>query len=239
MLVTLFPVAVFFCITFLTGMTFTSSDSIDPDQEYIDITVKDMAGVAMLRPVTGGIPVAEGAAPEGSVFELTDGNNKPVPCQSEVLATWNDGSARWVLLDFQADPEINGTDNYRLTWNTGNKNFKHDKPVRVKKGENLSVNSGKVELKTVSNALLRVSDRFDIKLVLTDRNGDRCEAVAEEKSIETEGALRSTVSLSGSFRNPKGIRVIDFRLRASVYAGLDQFYLEPQIIVNADTGMIT
>jgi hypothetical protein len=45
--------------------------------------------------------------------------------------------------------------------------------------------------------------------------------------------------LAGSFRTPEGQRVVDFRLRASVYAGLTQFYLEPQIIVNADRDMIT
>jgi len=51
--------------------------------------------------------------------------------------------------------------------------------------------------------------------------------------------MRSTMALSGSFRTPEGIRVVDFRLRASVFAGLPNFYLEPQILVNADTEMIT
>src|SRR5690606_15856750 len=54
-----------------------------------------------------------------------------------------------------------------------------------------------------------------------------------------KGEMRSTLALSGSFRTPEGQRVVDFRLRASVFAGLPRFYLEPQLLVNADTGIMT
>jgi len=36
------------------------------------ITVQDIAGLNTLRPLTGGVPIAEGVAPEGSVFVLHD-----------------------------------------------------------------------------------------------------------------------------------------------------------------------
>jgi len=58
--------------------------------EQMDINVRDMSGLRSLRPVTGGIPLAQGAAPEGASFVLYDENNKPVPSQTLVLARWND-----------------------------------------------------------------------------------------------------------------------------------------------------
>ena len=224
---------------FLAAMLPASDKAGDVNQTYFDISVKEMAGLDIQRSVTGGVPLSEGAAPKGSRFVLLDKSNKPVPCQAEVLATWNDGSARWVLLDFQANPRVNSTDKFRLIWDPKAREAQPSRPVRASQGNVVSVNSGNVQLRTVPGSLLRISNRFDVKLVLTDRYGKRCEAVVESSKVETSGKMRSTLALSGAFRTPEGNRVVDFRLRASVYAGLPQFYLEPQILVNADTGMIT
>jgi hypothetical protein len=209
------------------------------NKNHVDISIKEMAGLNTTRSVTGGIPIAEGTAPLGSRFMLLDKNNKPVPCQSEVLATWKDGSARWVLLDFQASPMANENENYRLVWDQKLKELRPTLPVKVKEKKYISIGSGSVQLQTVPGALLRVSNRFDVKLVFTDRSGKRCEGMVESSKIETSGKMRSTLALAGSFRTPEGQRVVDFRLRASVYAGLSQFYLEPQVMVNADNGIIT
>ena len=68
------------------------------------VTVRDVTGLPGLRPVTGGVPLAIGAAPKGSCFVLTNEQGERVPCQTAILARWKDESVRWVLLDFQAAP---------------------------------------------------------------------------------------------------------------------------------------
>src|SRR3989339_995576 len=98
------------------GMAPTFVMPADSARQYMDISVKETAGLDCLRPVSGGVPLAKGVAPEGSRFVLLDRNNNAVPCQSEVLARWQDGSIRWVLIDFQARPQPHGTDRYRLEW---------------------------------------------------------------------------------------------------------------------------
>jgi hypothetical protein len=206
--------------------------------DYMDISVKENAGLEYIRPVTGGVPLAEGVAPEGSRFILFDNNNKSVPCQNEVLTRWKDGSARWVLLDFQANPKPNETDHFRLKWDTKTHGPQPSLPVKVGKGTTVSARSGNILLSSIPGALLRISKRVDVKFVLTDREGKRCEAIVETKKVEIDGNLRSTLALSGSFRSPEGRRIVDFRLRASVYAGLSQIYFEPQILINADKDMI-
>ena len=235
----LFISLIVFSWILFSGMLPGVKSDLAAGQSYMDITVREMAGLSQQRMVSGGIPVPEGAAPEGSRFNLLDSNGKTIPCQWDILARWKDGSARWVLLDFQSGAKANTTDNYRLVWDSHYKETQPSIPVRVSRGNILSASSGKVRLQTVKGALLRISDRYDIRLILTDKQGVRCEAVSESMEIETAGKLRSTMILKGSFRSPGGQRIVDFRLRASVYAGLSQVYLEPQIIVNADKAMIT
>jgi hypothetical protein len=161
-----------------------------------------------------------------------------VPCQHQVLATWKDGSIRWLLLDFQARPLAGKTEKFRLTWTSATRENQHSGAIKTVQGKTISLKSGSVRLSTVPDALLRISDRMDVKLVLTDKNGKRYEGMVESAKIETMGQLRSTLVLSGSFYTPEKRRLVDFRLRASVYAGLTQIYLEPQLLINADTGLI-
>jgi hypothetical protein len=208
------------------------------DLSFMDIAVRETAGLAALRPVTGGIPIAEGLAPSGSRFILFDGNEKPVPCQSEILARWNDGSVRWLLLDFQARPAAYGTDHFRLKWGKDLRGAEVLHPVIVTKGKTMSIGTGNVQVTTSPSALLRISERADVKFVLTGSNLERCEALVESVVLENEGKLRSTLLLYGSFRNRDKKRIVDFRVRASVFAGLTQLSIEPQILINPDTEMI-
>ena len=123
----------------LAGMVPASTP--DSPQQFADISVKETAGLDLKRPVTGGIPLAEGAAPSGSRFVLLDKNSKPVPCQNEVLARWKDGSIRWVLLDFQAKPQLNGTDHFRLVWDPKIREAQPSNPVKTVQGKVTSASS--------------------------------------------------------------------------------------------------
>jgi len=205
----------------------------------LSITVRVMAGLCTLRPVTGGVPIQEGLAPAGSVFVLRDEKGKAVPLQASVLARWPDGSARWVLLDFQSQPPGEKTQRrYTLSCSEDAKPKAPDVAVRHGPKDRPTLASGRVKLALADGALLRVSDRFDVVLSLTDAAGGVCNGVVESAEIETAGQLRSTLSLVGSFRGPDGGRVFQFRLRASVYAGLSTVRLEPLILVDAAKGVL-
>ena len=190
----------------------------------LPITVHNVSGIAKLRPVTGGAPIAEGAAPKGGVFALHDSGGKSIPLQTSVLAQWKDGSARWVLLDFQSNPPVNGQSDYVLSWGTSNAQS--------------ALESGGATVSPADDALLNISERLDLTFTLTDSEGQVCNAVMESYEVETAGELRSTLSLLGSFRAPAGERVFQFRMRASTYAGLSMIRLEPLILVDADSGIM-
>ena len=206
--------------------------------KQLDILVRDVTGLKSLRPVTGGVPLVEGAAPKGVDFVLYNENDKPVPCQISVLARWKDGSARWVLLDFQAEPPANGTANFKLSWSNTAGTVDHESPVKITGREKPSIETRNIKLSPVKDALLRISDRVDLKFSLTDSKGQACNGIVESIEVQTEGKIRSTLLLKGAFRRPDGQRVFGFQMRASVFAGLSKVYLEPQILIDSQESLM-
>jgi hypothetical protein len=206
--------------------------------EQIDIRVRDVTGLKSLRPVTGGVPLAEGAAPDGVKFVLYDENGKPVPCQNSVLAWWKDRSARWVLLDFQAEPPANGSANFKLTWDKAAGEIDPESPVKTSGREKPSIETGGILLSPVKDALLRISNRIDLKFSLTDSEGQDCNGIVESIEVQTEGKIRSTLLLKGAFYRPVGRRIFGFQTRASVFAGLSKIYLEPQVLIDSQQGLM-
>jgi len=198
-----------------------------------------MAGVEGVRPVTGGVPIAEGAAPPGAAFALRDGEGKPVPLQSRVLAPWKDGSARWVLLDFQSAPPARGEIDYVLSWDGKEPSQEPAAAVVCEQGESgPAMRSGELTVSRAEDALVSIAERFDIVLALTDGDGQVCKSRVESAAVDTAGPMRSSLSLVGAFHRPEGDRVFQFRLRVSVYAGLSLLKVEPMILIDPAEGII-
>lgn len=141
------------------------------------ISVWDISGVKSLRPVTGGIPLAQGSASEGANFALHDENDDSVPLQTSVLARWKDRSARWVLLDFQAEPAPNATAHFKLSWGKKLKAVNPQFPVEVNRQDRPSIRTRTVVVSPVGDALLRISDRVDLGLTMTNSKGKKCTAI--------------------------------------------------------------
>jgi len=204
--------------------------------ESLKLTVLDTAGVGVRRPVTGGVPVAEAAAPPDRIFVLRNSKGQPVPLQSAVLARWKDGSSRWVLLDFQAAPPAGGRESYVLSWEAEGAGAP-EIPCRVDRDASV-LRTGELSVSPSETGVLDLSGRFDVVLSLTDEGGQTCEAVVESVDIETAGDLRATLSLVGAFRNPAGDRLFQFRLRASIFAGRSVIRLEPMVLVDAEREIV-
>ncbi len=206
--------------------------------EQLSISVQDNAGLKLLRPVRGGVPLPKAAAVEGAQFILRDANGRALPCQTSVIARWEDESARWVLLDFQAEPPANGKQSYTLGWGGEVSPAGHSVAVEVNHGSAASLKSGDLELAAAGSGLLRISDRLDIGFSVRDCDGQDYHAAADSVTVETEGQLRSTLALTGSFRNAAGERLFSFRVWASLFAGLSRVLVEPLILIDGEDGMI-
>jgi hypothetical protein len=67
------------------------------------------------EPVTCGVPLARGFVRDFDELTLLGPEGRAVPLQALPTSTYQDGSPRWVLLDFQADLPAGGKAAYRLT----------------------------------------------------------------------------------------------------------------------------
>ncbi|MHC4517237.1 MAG: RIFT barrel domain-containing protein, partial [Planctomycetota bacterium] len=219
------------------GMAADAGPGTERPLQGIAVSVRETAGLNGLRPVTGGVPILQGAAPDGTAFALFDTDGAAVPCQTKVLARWKDDSIRWLLLDFQADPPANGAEHFRLRWSKDADPTRPDVPVTVHDGSRPSIVSGRVSVRPTNSALCRIADRVDLKLTMTDRQGRQFAGVVEQLHVETEGDVRSTLVAKGALLTAEDKRAFGFRLRASVYASLGKVRLEPQLLIDADKGL--
>ena len=67
-----------FCVCFyflLTGLACDGEMENIQQMKELDISVWDKTGLKSLRPVTGGVPLSQGVAPEGTNFILYDENS--------------------------------------------------------------------------------------------------------------------------------------------------------------------
>ena len=81
----------------------------------IEIRVREEAGIGRERwPLTRGVPLPAGAVEGMDGLRLVNGAGAEVAAQFSVLGTWPDGSAKWILVDFQGDVEAGGEAVYSL-----------------------------------------------------------------------------------------------------------------------------
>lgn len=69
-------------------------------------------------PVTRGVPLPEGVLIDTNGLGVVSPDGARVPTQCRVLGRWPDGSAKWALVDFQADPVSSGRAVYALSGET-------------------------------------------------------------------------------------------------------------------------
>jgi hypothetical protein len=95
--------------------------------EKIPLTVDfGVAGVEFPHFVRGGIPVAQGVMKTPDAARLLE-DGKEVPLQTRKLASWSEGSVKWLLVDFQAAPGRK----YELEFGDAVKRAAVDKPIKT------------------------------------------------------------------------------------------------------------
>jgi hypothetical protein len=74
------------------------------DVKTVELTTDEVSGNHLNGfPLTVGLPVPPGALPAGEPLAILDASGEAAGVQSRVLETHEDGSVRWLLVDFLAD----------------------------------------------------------------------------------------------------------------------------------------
>ncbi len=79
------------------------------------VYIHDPSRMPKCWPVTRGVPLPAGNIRGTEGLGVLDPDGAGVPAQFRILGRWPDGSVKWVLVDFQADPAASGRAVYTLT----------------------------------------------------------------------------------------------------------------------------
>lgn len=144
----------------------------------IPISVEEPANVGRkAAPVSGGIPIPRGLITDSSLkaLKLVDRRGKPVSSFQEpvVLGRWDDGSARWLLLNFLADVRANGSSEFVLKSGAPSKVQRNSIKVH-ETAEAFTVDTGKLK------AVINKQQFTFLEQIWVDANGDGRYSDAEQ-----------------------------------------------------------
>jgi len=196
----------------------------------IPLTVSESAGVARSgEPVSSGVPLARGTVADVASLSLRDDAGRAVPAQFRALASWPDGSARWVLCDFVTDLESGATRAYRLQLR-GRAAVPRDALQIEESDERIVVDGGALRFavdrqhfglfsELSVNGAPMLGDGPGAVLVLPGgREMPLAEQPVEAVVVEERGPLRCVVRANGRFAGVSDDR-IEWICRITAYAG--------------------
>jgi hypothetical protein len=186
-------------------------------------------------PVTCGVPLPAGKVTRLNQIALRDPSGKLVPTQAAVLNRWQDGSLRWVLLDFMAQAGAQ-PEPWRVEFGSRPKTAPAPaQPVRVRRsGNTVRIGTGPIGIvmgEERSQLIERVvfpGSREPIAGPLTGeivaqraRRDVRYRPRVEKRVVTAAGPLRATVEATGQLVNPDDSRdsLGRFVFRLNAYAG--------------------
>ena len=203
------------------------------------LEVTDHAGVSRdAWPVSGGVPLARGSVKDPAQVRLVGPSGQPGRLQCRPLAHWEDGSIKWLLVDFFASVAANETKRFRLRIDP-----EKPAPTPIDKAslswkqtqDGIHVDTGVLRA-VISRRFL---DSVSIKsgsgqwLALTDRLGEMWMTVDGDNQgrylsshdpqaeivVEESGPNRLCVRVSGWHHAKSGKRFGVYTLRIHAYAG--------------------
>ena len=194
------------------------------------------------EPVTVSIPFAAGTLTDPQRLVIRDGD-AALPVQSRALATWPDGTVKWLLVHFQ--PDLPGNRDKTLTFDvdetyqvpenlTGLTVTETPAGIRIDTGplSFLVPNDGFLPVRDVQLNGEPLWDLTSFKGFVLRYDGQTVDTASGpvELEIEEAGPLRAVILVTGKHRQKDGTPYLDFRGRITAYAGKPYIAVEHQFI---------
>jgi len=211
----------------------------------VPVTVHNFSAQRMPQvPVCTGIPLPKSAVADPAALRLLDRAGKPVPAQFDVQARWADGSVKWVLVSFFAEPEAAESLEFLLTDEASVAKAAPDRPVRVIDDTNdCLIKTGPLRFRInkhgfggISQAWLDVTGngKFEPDELITpetDASGivavDRLGTIYTSKrgrvtgvDLERTGPVHATIAIRGDLRSDSSSEpLLQYVMRIHAFAG--------------------
>jgi hypothetical protein len=178
------------------------------------------------EPVTCGVPWPRGSLADPGRLALSDSLGQPVALQARTLAKWPDGSVRWVLLDWLAEP---GRGPYRLNPSAGASGARPGGVTVEATPAGAVVDTGvaRFELgkggtfpfRTASASGAPALDPERTRFAAEDESGRTFLPRIDSVVVEEPGPVRVLVCLRGELAAPGVPALTDFVARLHFFAG--------------------
>lgn len=179
------------------------------------------------QPVRVGVPFARGALVDPKGLGVFDPSGEAVLSQTRPLASWPDGSVKWLLVDFVASGVPRGRSHWTLRSSEARTEATKRPRLHVSESaQGVTVDTGPATFclsRTLLQPLAQVRvggeellDSSRSGIVLVCPQGRRSVGRVERICFESQGAVRVTVRLEGRFPGPVPCR---FVARVSFFAG--------------------
>jgi hypothetical protein len=229
----------------------------------IPVTVAEPSGAARAgEGVHSGIPLLKGTVKSPDELILVNDRGEPAPVQFETLSKWEDGSLRWVLLNFRETIGANQTKSYTLRTRKPNETVSPGERVTVTDTNDVfTVDTGKVKFdipiysgsilanlqrKDASGAWMSVSKK-GLDALLWRTGVKKFRSRIENCTVESAGPLKAVIKIEGHHLlwdhttndfDPMEIPTFAFIMRVFVYAGSDEIRLQYTFINDNRDGRI-
>lgn len=203
----------------------------------IPLIVHSRMATRFVQPLKVGVPLPEQTVFRGDKIQLLDQHGQAITAQTSPLATWPDGSLKWLLLDVLFDGLPEGDNQCSIEVTRNDNETSEDKAgtglcdwIQVfERGGAIVVNTGHVEFwidrkifRPFTRVILKGTPPIDRKssdAVLIDFRGHAHVAKIDDVQLESCGPVRTTLLFKGEFQNCRGVR-FSSRLSFFVNSGL-------------------
>ncbi len=182
-------------------------------------------------PVRCGLPIPRGELAAAERVELLDAQGKPVPSQNRTLATWEDGSVKWLYLDFRHDFSVAAEGRYTVAYGNRVKASAPVSGVQVRgTGAGIEVDTGAIRfrvpkerfgiLEDVRLASGKALQSEPVSVTITEASGKIWRALdlpVEKLEIEQAGPLHAVIVAETKLA-PSGKPSSGFYHRARIHA---------------------
>lgn len=178
------------------------------------------------EPLTCGIPIPRGTLFDPQSLKLVQ-REVQIPLQTTILDTWQDGSIRWLLLDWQATYQGNST--FQIKRHTSQSQLAIQGIVTSQSNNQLRVDTGNgvFTLNSIrGNPILTYIKNNSPQqhpvignLSVLDEQRQLYHPIIRQIEIELSGLLRTVCSLRGHLVDSENRVLCDLTLRFHFYAG--------------------
>ncbi len=235
--------AVLMAVALLCCQT-TLADS-GPEPSGFPLVINDVSGLDEPWGFIGGLPFPRGELRDASQIRIIDDEGREVPSQMDVVMEWYDGSIRWALAGFTANPQ----GSYRVEFGPGVTRKEVPRPLIVNEHQGrVVVDTGVAVYEFPADGLLPDTARLGDTVVLSgsgdgayllDNHGRLLRVAGAEAEITTEivkaGPARTVVRREGWYVAEDGQRLARAKVWFYFSAGSPYVRISHTLIFTEDT----